>query len=100
MEKLHTEYLKLQTRSKIIMEALNAILNFEGNLLEKNKNFFHEMNNFLDLFLHEADNINLKNDLILIAKYIQFIRNNKIRSKLFSIYENILKEESVNNELI
>ncbi len=36
MEKLHTEYLKLQTRSKIIMEALIAILNFEGNLIEKN----------------------------------------------------------------
>jgi len=95
MEKLHTEYLKLQTRSKIIMEALIAILNFEGNLIEKNKNYFNEMNNFLDLFLHEADNINLKNDLVLIAKYIQFIRNNKLRGKFFSIFENILKEESV-----
>ena len=95
MEKLHAEYLKLQTRSKIIMEALAAILNFEGNLNEKNKNFFSEMNNFLDIFLHEADNINLKNDLILVAKYLQFIRNNKLRVKFFSIYENILKEESV-----
>ena len=95
MEKLHTEYLKLQTRSKIIMEALVSILNYEGNLTEKNKNFFNEVNNFLDIFLNEADNINLKNDLILIAKYLQFIRNNKLRLKIFSVYENILKEESV-----
>ena len=95
MEKLHTEYLKLQTRSKIIMEALVSILNYEGNLTEKNKNFFNEVNNFLDIFLNEADNTNLKNDLILIAKYLQFIRNNKLRLKIFSVYENILKEESV-----
>lgn len=95
MEKLHAEYSRLQCRSKTIMDGLVDILNFEGNLSEKNKNFFNEINNFLDIFLHEADAINLKNDLILIAKYLQFIRNNKLRGRFFSVYENILKEESV-----
>ena len=77
------------------MNALHGILNFDGNLIEKNKNFFNELNNFLDIFLHEADKLNLRNDLILVAKYLQFVRNNKLRVKFFGIYENILKEESV-----
>ena len=95
MERLCIEYLKLKTKSKIIMNALHGILNFDGNLIEKNKNFFNELNNFLDIFLHEADKLNLRNDLILVAKYLQFVRNNKLRVKFFGIYENILKEESV-----
>ena len=99
MEKLHTEHLNLQRRSKVIMQGLNSILNFEGNLLENNKNFFSEINNFLDIFILEADNINLKNDLIQIAKYLQFIRNNKIRVKFFSAFESILKEERVINHI-
>ena len=96
MEKLQTEYLKLQTRSKIILEGLAAILNFEGNQREKNKNFLHEINNFLDIFLKEAHDINLRNDLIDVASALQFLRNNKLRFKLFKVFEKTLKEESVN----
>ena len=96
MEKVQTAYLKLQTRSKTILEGLRSIINFEGSELEKNKNFFHEINNFLDIFLREAETINLRNDLIDVAQALQFYRNNKLRFRLFKVFENTLKDESVN----
>jgi hypothetical protein len=97
MEKLNDAHSKLKKRALKIMQALKGITNFEGNELEKNKNYFNELNNFLDIFINEADTINLKNDLVSMAKYLQFIRNNKLRHKLFAVYEAILKEESVKN---
>ena len=95
METIDTELTYLNSRSKIINEALHDILNFEGNLIEKNKNFFSEINNFLDIFIIEANKIKLKNEIVQLAEHIQFIRNNKLRVKFFSNYQDILKEERV-----
>jgi flagellin-specific chaperone FliS len=94
MEKIDSELSSLQERSKIIMKGLKAALNFEGNQIG-HRYFYHEINNFYDIFIKEADSINLKNDIVYAAKYIQFVRNNILRSKLFTIYENILKEENL-----
>lgn len=95
MEKIDIELSSLSEKSEIIHSGLKAVMNFEGHKLENNKYFFHEINNFLDFFIKEADSINLKNDLVYVAKYIQFLRNNKIRAKFYNIYENILKEENL-----
>lgn len=94
-EKIEHEYNKLLFKSKIIHEALKGILNFEGREIATNKFFYNEVNNFLDIFLHEAESINLKNDLIFVAKYVQFVRNNKIRKNFYKIYETMLKNENL-----
>ena len=95
MMKVQSEYIKLKTKSKIIHQALSAIINFEGNSSKINKNFFHEINNFLDIFLKEAYDINLTNEFINFASYIQFIRNNKLRYKLFKLFAKTITEEKV-----
>jgi hypothetical protein len=94
MEKVEIELISLKEKAEIISKALLYVLNFEGHKIE-NKFFIHEINNFLDFFLKEADTINLKNNVVLIAKYIQYSRNNKLRAKCYNIYENILKEENL-----
>ena len=97
IEKLNNEYSKLIIRSRTINSALTDILNF--NVFEDQINYknpismFVEVNNFLDIFVHEADLINLKNELVYIAKYIQFTRNNKSRYLMYKIYEEFLREE-------
>lgn len=95
LEKINNEYGKLLIRSRTINEAILDILNFntgEAATYKGDYAMYSELNNFLDIFLHEADTINLKNELIIIAKYIQFIRNNKSRILMYKIYEEYLRE--------
>jgi hypothetical protein len=94
MEKVEVELISLKEKAEIVSNSLLDVLNFEGHKND-NKFFIHEVNNFLDYFLKEADIINLKNEVVLISKYIQFMRNNKLRSKCYNIYENFLKEENL-----
>ena len=84
LEIVHSEFIKLKSKSKIIQEGLYSVLNFECN--SENKNIFHEINNFLDIFIKEATDI---------ASSLQFLRNNKLRNKLFKLFGNTLKEEKV-----
>ena len=93
-EMIFTEYKKLENKALVIENGLEAILNFEG-FDKENRYFFYEINNFLDLFISEADYINLNNDLVNVAKYIQYMRNNKLRKKFYNNYNNMLKEDGI-----
>jgi len=95
MEKVEREFSTLQQRSKIIQEGLEAVINFEGHEKDNHKFYFHEINNFLDIFIKEAESINMLNDIYHVGKYIQFLRNNQLRLKFNKIFEGLLKEANV-----
>lgn len=95
LEKLNNDYNKLLIRIKLIQDALIDLLNFESYKHE-NKYFYDEINNYLDIFISEANLISFESDIVIIAKYIQYIRDNLLRGELIKIYNNILGNLKVN----
>jgi len=87
----------LESRADIINNALKSIINFKGhsNKFYKDKYYLHTINNFLDIFLNLAEEINLKNEIILIAKYLKMKRDIFIHDKLKNIYINISLEDKL-----
>ena len=51
------------------------------------------INSYYDIFMTEANNMNYQSELTFIGEYIQFLRNNLIRKK---IYEEIYDYQNSN----
>ena len=74
------ELLKIQSHS--IDEGLEHLINFVD------KEDVSLINSYYDIFMTESNNINYQSELTFIAEYIQFLRNNLIRKKIYEeIYE-------------
>lgn len=95
--RVKTEKKNLKAKSRIINEGLKSILNFRGysDNSYKDQYYLHAINNFLDIFLMYADEINLKNDLVTICKYIKFKRNFLINENLNKLYKIALREDDL-----
>ena len=83
--KIRKKYELLKIQSKLIDEGLENLVNF----VEKGD--ITLINYYYDIFMTEANNINYQSELTFIAEYIQFLRNNLIRKK---IYEEIYEDKS------
>ena len=80
--KTRKKYELLKIQSSIIDEGLEHLINF----IEKED--ITNINSFYDIFMNEANNINYQSELTFIAEYIQFLRNNLIRKKIYEeIYD-------------
>ena len=80
--KTKNKYKLLKSESKIIDEGLENII----NCIDKSDIFL--INSYLDIFIAEAKQMNYQSELTFLAEYIQFLRNNLLRKK---IYEEIYK---------
>ena len=85
--KLRKKYELLKIQSIIIDEGLENLINF----IEKDD--ITLINSYYDIFMTEANNMNYQSELTFIAEYIQFLRNNLIRKK---IYEEIYDHQNNN----
>lgn len=87
----------LINRAEIINYALKSVINFKGHSDKNYKDpyFLHSINNFLDIFLEFADEINLKNDLVNIAKYLKIKRDLYIDQHMKKLYINALREDDL-----
>ena len=85
--KTRKKYELLKIQSSIIDEGLENLINF----IEKED--ITMINCFYDIFMSEANYINYQSELTFIAEYIQFLRNNLIRKK---IYEEIYDYQNSN----
>ena len=80
--KIRKKYELLKIQSNIIDEGLENLINFID------KEDVTLINSYYDIFMTEANNINYQSELTFIAEYIQFLRNNLIRKKIYEeIYE-------------
>ena len=80
--KIRKKYELLKIQSNLIDEGLEKLINFVD------KDDVTLINYYYDIFMTEADNINYQSELTFIAEYIQFLRNNLIRKKIYEeIYE-------------
>ena len=83
--KIRKKYELLKIQSKLIDEGLEHLINFID------KEDVTLINSYYDIFMTEATNINYQSELTFIAEYIQFLRNNLIRKK---IYEDIYEDKN------
>lgn len=97
-DKISYEMIKSLIKVNIIQKSLMDIINFEG--FSTKKDYFNEVNNYLDLFITEIDNIGFSSELIIVSKYIQYIRNNNNRKDLFKIFKRGLEENSLQSNII
>ena len=80
--KIRKKYELLKIQSNLIDEGLEKLINFVD------KDDVTLINYYYDIFMTEANNINYQSELTFIAEYIQFLRNNLIRKKIYEeIYE-------------
>ena len=91
-------YNNLSKKSLIILKGLNDVLNFKGiEKYSKTNQFIFENGNFLDIFIEKSEEINLENDLVNIAKYVQYCRDNFLRKDLYEIFTKMKKKEECFN---
>ena len=83
--KIRKKYELLKIQTKLIDEGLEHLINFID------KEDVTLINSYYDIFMTEATNINYQSELTFIAEYIQFLRNNLIRKK---IYEDIYEDKN------
>lgn len=102
MEKVNLEFTKLLIKTKTINDALIDTINFNFckqeniyDIFKQEFKLYAEANNYLDIFIHEADLIGLKNEVVTIAKYIQYIKNNQVRFLFYKIYEQLLRKDNI-----
>ena len=96
--KVKKEYELLKIQTGLIDEGLIKVINFAGKeQLNENrsKTYLAEVNNYLDIFIKEASLINYNSEIICLSRYIQYLRNNKIRSKFYIAYEDILHKNNI-----
>ena len=96
--KVKKEYELLKIQTGLIDEGLIKIINFTGKEqlnINKSKTYLAEVNNYLDIFIKEASLINYNSEIICLSRYIQYLRNNKIRSKFYIAYEDILHKNNI-----
>ena len=75
--KIRKKYELLKIQSRIIDEGLENLINFTE------KEDVTLVNSYYDIFMTEANNMNYQSELTFIAEYIQFLRNNLIRKKIY-----------------
>ena len=75
--KIIKKYELLKIESRIIDEGLENLINFTE------KEDVTLVNSYYDIFMTEANNMNYQSELTFIAEYIQFLRNNLIRKKIY-----------------
>ena len=85
--KTRKKYELLKIQSSIIDEGLENLINF----IEKED--ITMINSYYDIFMTEANSMNYQSELTFIGEYIQFLRNNLIRKK---IYEEIYDYQNSN----
>ena len=80
--KMRKKYELLKIQTNLIDEGLENLINFVD------KEDVNLINSYYDIFMTEANNMNYQSELTFIAEYIQFLRNNLIRKKIYEeIYE-------------
>ena len=80
--KIRKKYELLKIQTNLIDEGLEKLINFVD------KEDVTLINSYYDIFMTEANNMNYQSELTFIAEYIQFLRNNLIRKKIYEeIYE-------------
>ena len=75
--KVRKKYELLKIQSNLIDEGLENLINFVD------KDDVTLINAYYDIFMTEANNINYQSELTFIAEFIQFLRNNLIRKKIY-----------------
>ena len=85
--KIRKKYELLKIQSSIIDEGLENLINFVD------KEDITLINSYYDIFMAEANSMNYQSELTFIGEYIQFLRNNLIRKK---IYEEIYDYQNSN----
>ena len=80
--KIRKKYELLKIQSILIDEGLENLINF----IEKED--ITLINSYYDIFMTEANSMNYQSELTFIAEYIQFLRDNLIRKKIYEeIYD-------------
>ena len=93
-EQINKKYNQLCQKAQLIIKGLTKILNFEGKEKYSHiRSFIFESGNFLDIFIKKADEINLECDLVNIAKYVQYWRDNYLRNEIHNFIIDISKKE-------